>query len=67
MKLTVDRQDLKPEYENTNCSQIRFHHFKEEVQAAIAIVGKAQFREYDGSNYNAIYSESAGIRQSTKV
>ena len=61
MKLTLDREDLKPEYQNINCSQTRFQHFKEEVQKAIIVVGKAQFREYDGSNYNAIYpTESAG-------
>ncbi len=55
MKLIVDRQDLKPEHENINCSQTKFEHFKEEVQNAIVVVGYAQFREYDGSNYNAVY------------
>ena len=55
MKLTLDREDLKPEHQNINCSQTRFEHFREEVQSAIVVVGKAQFREYDGSNYNAIY------------
>jgi len=55
MKLTLDREDLKPEYENINCSLTRFEHFKVEVQAAIVVVGRAKFREYDGSNYNAIF------------
>lgn len=55
MKLLIDREDLKPEHKDINCSQTRFQHFKENVQAAIIAVGKAQFREYDGSNYNAIY------------
>lgn len=55
MKLTLHREDLRPEYQNINCSQTRFGHFKAEVQSAISVVGKAQFREYDDSNYNAIY------------
>ena len=59
MKLTLDREDLRPEHQNVNCSQTRFEHFKPEVQTAIATVGRAQFREYDGSNYNAIYSPKA--------
>lgn len=59
MKLTLDREDLKPEYQDINCSQTRFEHFTKEAQAAIAAVGRAQFREYDGSNYNAIYPEPA--------
>lgn len=54
MKLIVDREDLKPEFKNINCSQTKFEHFQENVQAAIVAVGRAQFREYDGSNYNAI-------------
>lgn len=55
MKLMLDREDLKPKHRNINCSQTRFQHFIKDVQAAIVVVGKAQFREYDGSNYNAIY------------
>jgi len=57
MKLTLDREDLKPEHQNINCSQTKFQHFKKEVQAAIVAVGRAQFREYDGNNYNAIYPQ----------
>ena len=60
MKLTLDREDLKPEYQNINCSQTRFEHFTEKAQAAIVEVGHAQFREYDGSNYNAIYPPKKG-------
>ena len=55
MKLIIDREDLKPEHKNTNCSRTRFEHFKAEVQSAIIEVGKALFLEYDQSNYNAIY------------
>jgi hypothetical protein len=55
MKLTLDRDDLKPEYYNINCSQTKFQHFQYAVQDAISAVGRAQFVEYDGSNYNAIY------------
>lgn len=55
MKLFIDRADLKPEYENVNCSRTKFQYFADEVQTAIIAVGRATFREYDGSNYNAIY------------
>ena len=55
MNLKIDRDDLKPEYKDINCSRTRFEHFNETTQAAIAAVGRAQFREFDGSNYNAIY------------
>ena len=55
MKLTLDREDLKPEYKDINCSQTKFEHFKLQAQQAIREAGRAQFREYDGSNYNAIY------------
>lgn len=57
MKLTLllYRHDLLPEYRSRNCSQIAFENFKKEVQKAIVTAGKAQFREYDNSNYNAVY------------
>lgn len=55
MKLILDREDLKPQFIDTNCSLTAFEHFKEDVQKAIVAVGRAQFREYDGSNYNAIF------------
>lgn len=54
MKLIVDREDLKPEHQDINCSQTRYEHFKPEVQRAIDAVGRATFQEYDGRNYNAI-------------
>jgi len=60
MHLTIDRLDLKKEFENTNCSQTKFDHFLPEVQAAIAVVGSAQFREFDGRSYNAIYPPQKG-------
>ena len=55
MKLTLDREDLRPERKDMNCSRIKFEHFKDDVQSAIIFAGSAQFREYDGSNYNAIF------------
>ena len=58
MKLTLDRDDLKPEYQDTRCSLTRFHHFLPAVQDAVMAVGRATFREYDESNYNAIYAPS---------
>ena len=54
MKLTLDRKDLKPEHSNAPCSMTRFDMFCERACAAIIAVGDAQFREYDGSNYNRI-------------
>lgn len=59
MKLIIDREDLKPEFQNINCSQTKFEHFTLQAQLAIREVGRAQFREYDDSNYNAIYPPSA--------
>lgn len=53
MELILERRDLNPEHDNINCSQTRFHHFKPEVQHAIAAVGRALFR--DDKNHNAIY------------
>ena len=56
MKLTLDRIDLRNEHKDVNCSHTKFEHFKPEVQVAIRAVGRAQFREHDGSNYNAIHA-----------
>jgi hypothetical protein len=56
MHLTVDRLDLKPEHKDIPCSRTKYEHFRPEVQEAIKTVGKATFKEFDGSNYNAIYS-----------
>lgn len=55
MKLTLDREDLLDKFKDINCSQTKIEHFKVSVQHAVIAIGKAQFREYDGSNYNAIY------------
>ena len=54
MKLTLDREDLKEEYQDVNCSQTKFYMFRNYVQSAIVAVGVATFYEYDNSNYNRI-------------
>lgn len=59
MELTLDREDLKPEFQSINCSQTKFEHFAPQVQQTIREAGRAQFREHDGSNYNAIYPPTA--------
>lgn len=56
MKLILDRLDLMPEHEGMNCSQIKIHHFKKEVQEVVGIIGRATFREYDGSGYRAVFA-----------
>lgn len=56
MKLTVDREDLKPEHKDVNCSMTKFEHFLPGVQEAIKTVGYAVFWEYDNSSYNRINS-----------
>lgn len=56
MKLTLDRDDLRPEFRDINCSQTKFEHFTDKTQRAIYMVGKATFYEHDGSNYNVIYA-----------
>lgn len=55
MKLTLDRGDLKPQFNEVNCSQTKFEHFKPYAQEAIVKAGKATFWEYDHMNYNVIY------------
>ena len=55
MKLTLDREDLREEHRNINCSQTRFEHFLEKAQDAIRVVGRATFWEYARRNHNAIY------------
>ena len=54
MRLTVDRDDLKPEHKDVNCSQTQFEHFKPNVQQAIRVVGQATFQEFDRTNYNVV-------------
>lgn len=61
MRLILDREDLLEEYVGLNCSRTKFEHFKPEVRRAIITVGVAQFREYDGSNYNFIRPEHGKI------
>lgn len=54
MRLILDRDDLCPEHKDTSCSKIKFWHFTSEAQKALKAVGRATFREYDQSNYNAV-------------
>lgn len=58
MKLILDREDLKPEFQNINCSQTKFEHFTLQAQQAIREARRATFYEYDRSNYNVIYAPS---------
>ena len=60
MKLTLDRLDLKSQHVNTNCSLTRYEHFTDEAQAAIRVVGRAIFAEFDGRNYNVIHPPKEG-------
>lgn len=55
MKLTLDREDLRPEHVNLSCSKVRYEHLTDEAQAAVRVVGRATFQEYDRSNYNVVY------------
>lgn len=51
MKLILNREDLKPEHVNIDCSKTKFEHFQPAVQAMIIEVGKATFKDwYDGYN-----------------
>jgi hypothetical protein len=63
MELFLDRIDLKPKHENIESSLTRFEHFKPEVQEAIKIVGRATFKNFDGSNYNAIYPPKKKLKK----
>lgn len=56
MKLTLDRMDLLPEYEQLSTSKTKFEHFNDEAKTAIIAVGKAIFQSYDRELYNAIYA-----------
>lgn len=56
MKLTLDRLDLRPEFEDISFRKSKFEHFNESAQRAIVYVGRATFQAYDRSNYNAIYA-----------
>jgi hypothetical protein len=55
MRLTLDREDLKKEFQDVACSATTFDMFTAEARDAIRSVGRATFREYDDSNYKAIY------------
>lgn len=65
MKLELDREDLMPEFENVNTSQVRFEHFKPEVQRAIQEVGQATFWDWDRRNHNAVYPPSPNLDKET--
>lgn len=62
MKLTLDRLDLLPEHETMNCSRTKFEHFNDKSKRAIAAAGRATFREFNHSNYNAIYPPEKEMR-----
>lgn len=55
MELTLEREDLKPEFVDIACSATKFKHFSARPQRAIRAVGKARFITNGGTNYNAIY------------
>lgn len=63
MELTIGREDMRPGYQETNCSQTKFEHFNDQVQRVIKAVGRAMFYEYDRTNYNTIYPPGEGMRQ----
>lgn len=54
MKLTLDRDDLKPDRIMRSCNRIRFEHFGKSVQSAIYYVDRATFYEYNQSNSRAV-------------
>jgi len=57
MKLELDRLDLKHEHRETlSCSKVDFPHLTAEAAAAVRVVGKATFYEFDRSNYNVVYA-----------
>lgn len=39
MKLFLHREDLLPEFENVNCSETKFEHFREYAKQAILACG----------------------------
>lgn len=55
MKLTLDREDLRPEHVNLSCSKVRYEHLTDEAQEAVRVVGRATFQEYDRSRYRMIF------------
>ena len=52
MELSLYDDDLKPEFQNLNTSQTKFHHFNERAQQAMKITGRSVFKRRD--TYNAI-------------
>lgn len=60
MKLTLDRLDMKNEYRDVNCSQVKFEYFKTEVQLAIRAVGRATFWNWDRKSYNSVRPPKEG-------
>lgn len=55
MRLELDRNDLKPEYQNRNISQIQFEHLTDKAQCAVRVVGRGTLYEWDRRSYNTIY------------
>ena len=55
MKLTLEREDLKPEFVDIACGATKFKHFAARPQRAIRAVGNAMFTTNGGTNHNVIY------------
>ena len=55
MKLTLDRDDLIPTSKEKSCSHVQFEDLTEDAKAAVIVVGKGTFQEYDRNNYNVVY------------
>jgi len=47
MKLVLDRQDLRPEYQGDNCSSTVFEHFTPAAQVLIRQMDQATFEDHD--------------------
>jgi hypothetical protein len=55
MYLMVDMLDLKSEFINTlKCQDVKFEHFKEDVQEIITLLGGATLHEPGTKNYQLI-------------
>lgn len=55
MILELTDEDLKPENKDCNASRTSFSKFKDEVQLAIRVVGKAMYFGFNRDTHNAIY------------
>jgi hypothetical protein len=55
MKLILRDEDLRPEFQHLNPSQIKFKHFLDNVQECITAVGQALYRNSTDDGHAAIY------------